>query len=336
MLNYEQSNTRTLYVTVSDGVYSSTEKLIINIKDVNEAPTVSPVSDVLVMEDSGKSYIYINGISDGDESDIQNVDVDVSTDNSSLFSELYLLYTKGFSTAKLVYRPAPNKSGQTTIHLNITDDAGTAHNGKDTYIYTFNFTVEAINDAPYINPMSEIVVDEDSGLKSTEINGLYDGDNNQQEIEISYTSSNPSLLSSFMISYKQKNPVVVVNFVPAENQNGVTTITLTIKDNGGIENNGEDTFIWSFNIRVNKKQYRPAISNISKVTQEDTGLKFSANDFITVFTDVDNEELKSIKITRLPHAGKLIINSKEVIENQTIELRQILIRQSILLKSISM
>ncbi len=67
---------------------------------------------------------------------------------------------------------------------------------------------------------------------------------------------------------------------PAANQNGTSTVTLTISD-GSL--NAQDTFV----LTVNAVNDAPTITNISTSGNEDTTIAFSSTNFTSAYSDVE-------------------------------------------------
>src|SRR4029077_5204466 len=52
------------------------------------------------------------------------------------------------------------------------------------------------------------------------------------------------------VNYTDPNSTGTLTFVPVTNANGSSTITVTVKDNGGTSNGGQDTITRQFNVTV--------------------------------------------------------------------------------------
>lgn len=104
----------------------------------NPAPSVDPISNVIIEKNSGSHTIQLSGISDG-EGLSQQISIVASSDNKALIADPKISYINGQATATLTYTPSANMIGSANITLTLTD------NGTPTGIATahFNITVKS-------------------------------------------------------------------------------------------------------------------------------------------------------------------------------------------------
>jgi hypothetical protein len=130
----------------------------------------------------------------------------------------------------------------------VRDDGGIARGGVDSVLRTFTVTIEPVNDVPTLDPIQDRTVDEDAGPQTVDLTGISAGPNETQHITVTATSSNALLIPDPTVSYTSPNPGGSLAFSPAANGFGSATITVTVRDDGGTENAGVDTFSRSFSI----------------------------------------------------------------------------------------
>ena len=114
---------------------------------------------------------------------------------------------------------------------------------------TLGITVNAVNDTPTLGLLSDRVLPEDSQTQIIDITGITAGGGETQPLQVTVTSSNPSLISdptltSDAVSAEGSRSLA---FVPLPDQYGITTITVTVED-GGLDldlNTAEDNAIFS-------------------------------------------------------------------------------------------
>ena len=82
----------------------------------------------------------------------------------------------------LMITPATNQFGATLITLTVSD--GLLSNST-----SFVLTVTPVNDPPTLDAISDIVIDEDSGLQTIALNGISSGAANESQT-LSITASN--------------------------------------------------------------------------------------------------------------------------------------------------
>ncbi|MBI3874661.1 MAG: hypothetical protein HY300_01565, partial [Verrucomicrobia bacterium] len=133
--------------TVDGGVDKSTNSFLITVTAVNDAPSVTFASNVVVLEDSGaRSLGGFAAFSPGppDEA-MQTVSVvSVNNNNNALFSVQPLIDNSGL----LTFTPATNANGIALVTVVVQDNGGTANGGVDKSTNFFTITVTAVNDAP--------------------------------------------------------------------------------------------------------------------------------------------------------------------------------------------
>jgi len=126
---------------------------------------------------------------------------------------------------------------------------------------------------------------EDS-LSKIFLTNINDGDLfNTQNISLTILSGNSSILNNFQVALNQQQDSAVISYIPITNQNGNVPVTIIIKDNGGILNNGLDSSIVNLNISVSAVNDLPIAINDTINTSEDitATINLLLND-----SDVDN------------------------------------------------
>lgn len=145
------------------------------------------------------------------------------------------------------------------------------YNGSDSFIYkandgtedsnssTVNITVNAVNDVPLFDPITNQSVDENASLQSISITNVVSGslDELSQSVTMSATSSDPTIVPDPSVS--GGGLTRTLNYTPATNKYGVVTITVTA-DDGQLQNN---TASRTFTITVNADVIEPSGGSIS-------------------------------------------------------------------------
>ncbi|HXR41448.1 MAG TPA: Ig-like domain-containing protein, partial [Acidothermaceae bacterium] len=227
--------------TVSDGRGgTATATVNVTVKPVNDAPKFTAGGEVTVLEDSTAKTVggWATGISAGPANESgQAVDFLVSSSNTALFSTQPAIAADG----TLTFAPAADANGSATITVRIHDDGGTADGGVDTSAaQTFAINVTAVNDAPTFSKGPDQTVLEDAGAQT--VNGW--------AANLSTGAANESQGLSFLVS--NNNPALFavppaidtsgrLTYTPAANANGAATVTVQIKDTGGVANGGVDS-----------------------------------------------------------------------------------------------
>ncbi|MFV1968662.1 MAG: beta strand repeat-containing protein, partial [Pirellulaceae bacterium] len=153
-----------------------------------------------------------------------------------------------------------------------TDSGGETNGGVNAFSQMFTITVNAVNDAPTFNNISDQTVNEDAGVQTVAITGIAPGggaDEAGQIVTLTATSSDPSIVPNPTISGSGASQTL--NYTPAANANGSVTITVVATDSGGETNGGVNAFSRTFDINVDPVNDLPTISDIpSQGTDEDT------------------------------------------------------------------
>ena len=196
------------------------------------------------------------------------------------------------------YTPAANYFGSDSFTFSVSD----GHGGSDTG--TVNITVNPVNDAPSFTKGPDVNVNEDSGAYSAAwATAISPGPANEASQTLTFivtNNTNPALFSA--------GPAVAANgtltFTPAPNANGTATITLTLRDNGGTANGGQDTSApQTFTITLNPINDAPVANDASITTNEDTAYSGTLTG-----SDADGDTLSFAKVTDPAH-GTLTVNT---------------------------
>jgi hypothetical protein len=171
----------------------------------------------------------------------------VSNDNNSLFSGQPAVSPGG----TLTYTPAANANGSATITLKITDDGGTANGGvNQSATQSFTITVTAVNDAPTIDGVASQAMLTGT-TKTVGLTGISEGPANEssQTLSFSFASSNPSVATAALTGpYVESSGSASMLISAGAATCGSTTITVTVTDNGGTANGGDNDTRVSFTV----------------------------------------------------------------------------------------
>eukprot|EP00163_Fabomonas_tropica_P022362 TRINITY_DN38_c0_g1_i4.p1 TRINITY_DN38_c0_g1~~TRINITY_DN38_c0_g1_i4.p1 ORF type:complete len:2471 (-),score=568.38 TRINITY_DN38_c0_g1_i4:534-7946(-) len=236
----------TVTVTVSDnggtalgGVdTSASQTFTVTVTAVNDPPSFTKGADVTVPEDTPAQTVanWATSISPGpvDEAS-QTVTFTVTNDNNGLFSSQPAIDASGTLTYTLV----ANANGAATVTVRAVDNGG----GADTSApQTFDITATPVNDDPSFTKGANIVVLEDSGAFSSPwATSISPGpsDESTQSVSFALTVGDTSLFSV----QPSITSAGTLSFTPAANQFGVTSVSVSLSDNGTpVEVSASQTF----------------------------------------------------------------------------------------------
>ncbi len=234
--------TATITVTVDDGQplnHVTTRSFQITVAAINDAPTLAPIANAVVNEDSGLQAVVLSGITAGATNEGQTLVVGATSSNPALIPNPTVSYTSPNATGTLSFAPAANAVGTATITVTVSD--GQATNGTATR--TFNVTVTPVNDPPTLATLANLTVSEDAGAQTVALSGITAGPANEaQNLMVTATSSNPSLVPPPTVQYTSPNATGTVTLSLIADAFGTSTITVTVNDGQSTNNTVTRTF----------------------------------------------------------------------------------------------
>ncbi len=253
---------------------SATASFTITVEDVNTAPSFTKGADQTVNEDAGAQTVtgWATAISAGPGSEsAQVLTFTAETSNDALFAAGPALDP---ATGTLTYTPAPNAYGTVTVTVTLKDNGGTANDGQDTSApQSFVIDIESVNDAPTLVKGADPTVLEDAGAQAITgwATGISTGPANEsgQALTIGLTNSNPGLFAV----QPALAPNGTLSFTPANDASGSATVTVTVTDDGGTENDGQNAAVpQTFTITVTPANDRPTFTKgADQTVNEDAG-----------------------------------------------------------------
>ena len=265
------SGTSVIQITANDGTLtSSPQSFTLTVNAVNDVPAISTISPQITNEDGPMGVSFT----------ASDVDGALSCSGTHL-SYNSSVPSKVAASGALVWSGTwPNCIGTMTPVANANDSAEITFNISDgllTASQTFSLTLTPVNDAPVISDITNQVTAEDTNLTDVALS-MSDVDHVLScATSLTASSSNTTLLPVANITFGGTAPNCTVNMAPALNQNGTSSVTLTVTD-GTLT--AQDSFLLTVS-SVNNAPSIAAISNIS--TNEDTSTTALA---VTV-SDVD-------------------------------------------------
>jgi hypothetical protein len=284
-----QNGIATITLKAQSGAQYVTHSFAITVIPVDDTPIIhQSIEDIIVDEDAPTTQIDLIPIfSDIDNDD--NAIIKQISDNSNT-----ALITPKIIENQLFIAYKANQSGDATLILSAQS------NGK-TITTSAKIHVNAINDAP-IAKNSSLVIKEDQTIT---------GKLSAQDIE------NDQIY--YMLSKAATGYVDINNFITGE-------FTYTPQKNYY----GDDSFMFfatdgelksysaTVSITIQPINDAPETGSFALDSYENTELFFSFANFNSVFTDIDGDQLKKIRITQLPQKGTLLLNNSEIASNSSV------------------
>jgi len=221
------------------------------VTNVNQAPSFTTTGDISVFEDSGDQVVsnWVTAVSAGPNEDAtQSTTFAVSASMPELFASPPRLVGRS-----LLFTPAADAHGESTLNVTVTDNGGTAHGGVNFLTRAFTLRVVSVNDEPTFTPGADVTVAEDAGAVTVErwLTAYSAGAANEQgaqQLTAVFTLSRSDILVD--------EPVLdmatgTLRFETREHAHGTVVVSLRLRDNGGNANGGvADSAVRTFRIVV--------------------------------------------------------------------------------------
>ena len=233
---------------------------------VNDEPLISNIiNPPAILEGDGLQTINIEGIAVGGNDFGQTLTVTALSDNTALIPDPTVTYTSDDATGTLSYTPVANANGTATITVTVSDDGGAENGGDDSIEITFDVEVTAVNDEPLIDVISDPgAILEDASEQTISLSGISDNDADlSQTLTVTAVSSDTDLIPNPTVTYSSDDAIGTLSYTPEANMNGTATITVTVSDDGGAENGGDDSVEITFDVEVVAVNDEPLITPVS-------------------------------------------------------------------------
>jgi hypothetical protein len=189
----------------------------------NSPPTISPIANRTVNEDAATGPIIIS-VQDA-ETPAANLSVEAVASNPQLvpWQNISIGGTGGIRFLQIL--PARNQFGTTTITTVVRDSGGASATNS------FILTVTAVNDPPTLDPIPDLILEENAPLQTIDLSGISSGAQNESQLlSVSAVSSAPTIVSHPAISYTSPDRTGTLSIEPQPNVAGIVTITVTVDD----------------------------------------------------------------------------------------------------------
>lgn len=237
----------------------------------------------------------------------------------------------------LTFRPAGNFNGEVSFSYRVQDNGGTLNDGRDTSTdATLTLNIAAVNDAPVAQDAEAVVIEggayyfrgedfpfsdeEGDSLAAVIITSLPGEDEGTLYFGDTALTADDLAEGGFSVAV---GALGQLRFEPTGNFNGTASFGYRLQDDGGTDNDGEDTSAEAtFALNVAAVNDAPVAVDSTVRAFEDHSYTFRVADFR--FTDVEGDGLAAILITSLPGEGSLYLCGEELSgENISVTAQQI-------------
>lgn len=146
---------------------------------------------------------------------------------------------------KLLTTVALNFENKSTYKIRVR----TTTQNNNTLEKEFSITVTDVNEAPTLSAIGNQVLCFTSAIQKLELAGISAGPESGQLIKLSVSSNNSNLFESLNVN--GSGATGILSYKLKIGASGSATITVTVKDDGGTDNGGVDTYEVSFVVQVN-------------------------------------------------------------------------------------
>ena len=256
--NTNANGSAVITVTASDTEGSQFARTFtVTVTAVNDPPVINVVSAQSTAEDTPVTVAFL--IEDA-ENPAASLSVTGTSSNPALLNAAAISMEGSGSNRTVNLRPLPDQSGTASITLTVSDGAATNST-------TFALTVNAVNDPPTLNPLTNVALIVNFPNTDLPFNGVSSGASNEsQPLTVSVVSSNTALITTNTISYA--SPATNGTFrllSPSNTGTGTGVVAVTVSD-------GVASITRTFTVFVFPSgNAMPAISAMAgQVTAEDT------------------------------------------------------------------
>ena len=234
-------------VTVVDGDNgSATTTFTLNVRSVNDAPTISAPAVITVDEDSMTNLVSFV-VADA-ESLPSSLLVSVSSANSTLLPPVNLVLGVSGASRTLMLTPAPNEFGTTTVSIVVFENSGI---GALAVTNVVTVVVLPLNDPPTLDPIQAMLVPSGSAGRSVNLSGIGMGAGNEgQSLRITALSGDVAVIPHPSISYISPAAVGTLFFTPVSGAIGSVSIAVTVSESGGVLFGGANQITRTFLVNV--------------------------------------------------------------------------------------
>ena len=275
------SGNATVTLTVSDGSLSSNDSFDLVVNAVNDAPTISNVTNQATNEDTSTPAVAFT-IDDVDSSLTCASSVSKASSDTSVLALSGIVIAGTAPNCTVTMTPVANASGAATVTLTVSDESLSAND-------TFDLVVNAINDAPTISNVSDQSSNINSATSAIAFT-IADIDSSLTcASSVSKASSDTAVLALSGIVIAGTAPNCTATMTPIAP--GTSTVTLTVSDGtlgsndtfvmtGSLLNftrlsgvSGSNTYGWGVSIDSNYNSYVTGTAEGDLDDQVKTGIK---------------------------------------------------------------
>lgn len=215
-----QTGLATITISVNDGNLTTTSVFGVSVGAANDAPALADLQNLEIEEDGAPVLVNL-AVSDS-ESPAEQLVVTATSGNPGLIPASNLVLSGSGANRSLSVSPAPNQTGNSTITVTVSD-------GFSTTSKSFLLTVAGVNDSPVIGVVPDQKTNAGVAVGPLAFS-VGDVETAASSLIVTVSSGNPSLVPPTNILLGGSGATRTITLMPAGNQGGNATITLTVGD----------------------------------------------------------------------------------------------------------
>ncbi len=224
----DQTGTATITVTVSDGTDTATDTFDLTVTAVNDPPTISDIGNQSTPANTPTGALAFT-IGDA-ETAPASLTVTGSSSDQTLVPDGNLVFGGSGASRTVTITPATDQSGTATITITVSD-------GTATTTDTFDLTVT--NVLPTISDILDQSTPTNTSTGAIAFT-VGDAETAPASLTLAGTSSDQTLVPDDNLVFGGSGASRTISILPAGNQSGVATITVTVSDG---TDTATDTFL---------------------------------------------------------------------------------------------
>lgn len=220
-----RNGSATLTLSATDGSNSVvTSSFLLTVHPVNDPPTLDPIADLALPEDSGPQQIVLTGLGTGASDEVQLLQVRAHSARPLVVPDPVIVHTNPASEAVLTFQAAPHATGDVVITVVVTDGNAT----NEVFSREFTLHLLPVNDPPVLGLPASVVLSEDQSLSIPVL--LADPDDDLAAVNLVAFSSNPALVSDASLQFTGTGPHRALLIAPLPHASGSAVIRVVATD----------------------------------------------------------------------------------------------------------
>ncbi|ETR71714.1 MAG: hypothetical protein OMM_02282 [Candidatus Magnetoglobus multicellularis str. Araruama] len=212
----------TITIDVSDGVFVVSDTFTVRVKNVNDVPVISQISDKVTDEDTPSQSIEFV-ISDL-ETPVADLIVSANSSDPSKISLITFDGDREYRSLSIL--PGQDQFGTVQITIEVSDGELSAHE-------SFALYISPVDDAPIISSIPDQEFTENMSISIPF--SVTDTETPANDLIFAAISSDTSIVSNDNITIGGSDNARTINIEPTEDQSGTTDITIAVSDGNNTE-----------------------------------------------------------------------------------------------------